>query len=154
LIEPLIVSWGWEAIMPGPSRFVDEQEWQGTRDVAAYLAVPGAIQFLNAHHWEAVRAECHLLAQKARQSIESITGITPLSPDSPEWYAQMVSVPLPPCDAEQLKSRLYDEYHIEVPIVVWNDRTLIRISIQAYNTHADIDALVNALERLLPEVGK
>lgn len=154
LIEPLIVSWGWEAIVPGPSRFVDEQEWQGTRDVAAYLAVPGAIQFLNEHNWETVRAECHAIAQYARQSIEALTGEPALSPDSADWYAQMVSVPLPPCDAEQLKSRLYDEYHIEVPIVVWNNRTLIRISIQAYNTRADIDALVNALERLLPEVGK
>ena len=45
LVEPLVVSWGWEAEKPGPSRFVDEQEWTGTRDIAAFLSVPAAIQF-------------------------------------------------------------------------------------------------------------
>jgi isopenicillin-N epimerase len=27
LVEPLVVSWGWRSATPGPSRFVDEQEW-------------------------------------------------------------------------------------------------------------------------------
>jgi isopenicillin-N epimerase len=154
LVEPLVVSWGWESATPGPSRFVEEQEWQGTRDVAAFLAVPAAIRFLNEHNWEAIRKECHSLAQYARQSIEAFTGEPALSPDSTEWYAQMVAVPLPPCDAESLKRCLYDEYRIEVPIVVWNDKTFVRISIQAYNTRADLDALVEALKVLIPQVRK
>ncbi|MDD5564177.1 MAG: aminotransferase class V-fold PLP-dependent enzyme, partial [Thermoanaerobaculaceae bacterium] len=49
LLEPLVVSWGWRSDRPGPSRFVDEHEWQGTRDVAAYLAVPAAIEFMREH---------------------------------------------------------------------------------------------------------
>jgi len=52
LVEPLVVSWGWQSDTPGPSRFVDEQEWMGTRDVAAYLATPAAIEFMAAHHWD------------------------------------------------------------------------------------------------------
>src|SRR3954447_5556560 len=45
LLEPVIVSWGWEARDPSGSRFIDENEFQGTRDFAASLAVPDAIQF-------------------------------------------------------------------------------------------------------------
>ena len=45
LLQPLVVSWGWQSEKPGPSRFIDEQEWQGTRDIAAYLAVPTPIAF-------------------------------------------------------------------------------------------------------------
>src|SRR6185436_19909263 len=55
LVEPLVVSWGWESLAPGPSRFVDEQEWAGTRDIAAYLATPDAIRFMADHHWDEVR---------------------------------------------------------------------------------------------------
>jgi len=52
LLEPLVVSWGWNRDEPDPkglanpwglSRFVEENEWQGTRDPAAYLSVPAAI---------------------------------------------------------------------------------------------------------------
>ena len=45
LVEPLVISWGWEAEKPGPSKFIDEQEWTGTRDIAAFLSVPSVIQF-------------------------------------------------------------------------------------------------------------
>jgi isopenicillin-N epimerase len=64
----------------------------------------------------------------------------------------MVSLPLPHCDGDLLKRRLYDEYKIEVPVFVWNDRHLIRLSIQGYNTREDVDALVTALRCLLPQV--
>lgn len=63
-------------------------------------------------------------------------------------YAK-VTLPLPPCDAAQLKAKLYDEFRIEVPIVTWNNRQFIRVSIQAYNTLDDVRQLVDALEQLL-----
>jgi isopenicillin-N epimerase len=165
LIEPLVVSWGWnrddvgrvsipgQAGMESPSpQFVEEQEWQGTRDIAAYLSVPAAIQFQTERDWPRVRQECHELLRHARQAIAGLTGLPPICPDSPGWYAQMAAFPLPPCDAETLKRRLYDEYSVEVPIIEWQDRQLVRVSIQGYNTPADVEALVQALAALLPQV--
>jgi selenocysteine lyase/cysteine desulfurase len=62
----------------------------------------------------------------------------------------MFAVELPAgTDLEVLKTRLYDEFHIEVPLVPWNDRKLLRVSIQAYNDESDAAALVAALVRLL-----
>jgi len=152
LLNPLVVSWGWQSETPGPSRFVDEQEWQGTRDIAAYLAVPSAITFQAAHDWTRVQQECHELARAARQAIGNLTGLEALSHDSPEWYAQMVTVPLPPCDADALRRRLYDEFTVEVPVITWKGRQFVRISIQGYNTQANVDTLVLALAELLPAV--
>ncbi len=149
LVKPLIVSWGYESEKPGESRFIDEQEWTGTRDIAAYLATPIAIRFYEEHRWDEVRAQCHALAQYARTRITALTGLPPLSPDSTEWYAQMLALPLPPCDAAQLKARLYDKFHIEVPIVVWRDQPHIRISIQAYNSQEDVERLLQALAIML-----
>lgn len=55
-VEPLIVSWGYEAEKPSAARFIDEQEWTGTRDIAAYLVTPTALEFFRVHQWDEVRA--------------------------------------------------------------------------------------------------
>ena len=166
LLEPLVVSWGWnrdggsglpawpeeaQAGKPAP-RFVDEQEWQGTRDPAAYLSVPAAIQFQAEHDWPCVQQACHELLRGARREIEDLTGLPPICADSPEWYAQMAAFPLPACDAAALKRRLYDEYRIEVPVIEWNGRRLLRLSVQGYNSSRDIEALLAALAVLLPQL--
>lgn len=149
LLRPLVVSWGWESERPGPSRFIDEQEWQGTRDIAACLAVPDAIEFLRAHRWEEIRRSCHALGQTARSALAAMAGLELLSPDLPTWYAQMVSVPMPFADPDAAQRRLYDEFAVEVPVMRWNGHVLLRVSIQAYNTPQDVEALVDGVRRLL-----
>ncbi len=149
LVEPLVISWGWQSETPSDSRFIDEQEWQGTRDIAAYLSVPAAIEFVQQPEWAHVRGECHALAQYARTAICDVTGLEPISPDSPEWYGQMAALPLPACDPAALKQRLYDEFRIEVPITTWEGQPFLRVSIQAYNNQADVDALAAALKECL-----
>lgn len=169
-LEPLVVTWGWEAERPGPSRFVDWHEWQGTRDLAAYLAVPAAIEFQREHAWEAVRRRCHHLAIETRRRIVALTGLPPICPESDDgrwtndaatppaanratgWFAQFFAARLPECNLDALKARLYEEQRVESPLIRWNDQPFIRVSFQAYNDEADADALVHGLARLLPEV--
>ena len=150
LLQPLVVSWGWHSDRPGASRFVDEQEWQGTCDIAAYLSIPRAITFLDEHRWEDVRQYGHRLASLTREQITSLTGVAPIQPDSPDWYAQMVSMALPSCHEQGLQQALYHRFGIEVPILRWHDTSLIRVSVQGYNTPADIGALSQGLTELLP----
>ncbi len=149
LLSPLVVSWGAEAKEPSPSPFINEHEWQGTRDIAAYLAVPTAIRFLQEHRWSTVQADCHTLARTARRAIEGLTGLPGLSPDDPTWYAQMVSIPVPVADPPAAQHRLYSEFGIEVPLFVWNGRSLLRVSVQGYNSEADIEKLVAATAQVL-----
>jgi isopenicillin-N epimerase len=62
----------------------------------------------------------------------------------------MTAAPLPAnTDITDLKTRLYDEYRIEVPLISWNNHKLIRVSVQGYNTKRDIDRLLHALSVLL-----
>jgi isopenicillin-N epimerase len=152
LVEPLVVSWGWEAEKPGPSKFIDEQEWQGTRDIAAYLSVPAAIQFQRDQQWPQVREQCYAFVRYAREQVSALTGLPPLTPDEAQWFTQMSALPLPPCDLEELKRRLYAEFKIEIPVINWNNRQFVRISIQGYNTRADVEALSEALRTLLPQL--
>ncbi len=155
-LEPLVVSWGWgdEIIPPtlerGAAAFVRNHEWQGTRDLAAFLTVPAAIEFQQLNHWDQVRARCHALAVETRQRINALTGLESICPDSSEWFYQMVTIRIPPMNLPQLKTRLLNEFKIEVPVVDWNQQHFIRVSYQGYNTAADTEKLIDALQQILP----
>ena len=136
-LEPLVVSWGWgnETIPPRPGMgetpFISSHEWQGTRDLAAFLATPAAIRFQAEHDWPAVRRACRALAAETRRRIDALTGLDPLCPDSPEWFTQLVAARLPAeLDTDRVKARLWDEFRVEVPLMRWNDLKLIRVSFQ------------------------
>ena len=154
IIQPMIVSWGYEAVpeFTTGSRFVDLLQWTGTRDPAAALSVPAAIRFMEEHHWEDVRYQCHKLLRQALIRVCNLTGLPPAYPIESDFYSQMAVAPLPPCDPAALKRRLYDEYKIEVPITEWQEKQFIRISIQAYNDPNDVEMLLHALSVLLPEL--
>jgi isopenicillin-N epimerase len=149
-IDPLIVSWGWEPKNPGPSRFVEYHEWQGSRDISEYLAVPDAIAFQAEHNWDQVRVECKALARFAQQEVTKLSGVPPYHNDSPEWSGQVVCAQLPRyVDPDNLRDRLRFEYQIDVSVDVFHGWPRIRISIQGYNTCEDVERLLYALKRLL-----
>jgi isopenicillin-N epimerase len=154
LLHPLVVSWGWEAVAPRDSQFLDYFEWPGTHNPAAYLATPAAIDWQAEHSWPAVRRACHGLLLEASHRIAALSDTPQISPDTSDWWMQMRTIPLPPCDLTVLKDRLWDEYQIEVPMVGWNGGHYIRVSIQGYNSPADVDRLLEGLKALLPEVAK
>ncbi len=154
LLDALVISWGYtDEVTPMLSMMPDSvlgqrQQYQGTRDIAAFLAAPDAIQFLHAHDWEAVRARCHALAAQAQAQISALTGL-PI-PVPPSHFAQMALCEMPAgTDARTLKRQLYDEHRVEVPVTVWGGRTFVRVSIQAYNTPQDIERLLAALAACL-----
>ena len=114
------------------------------------LSVPAAIKFQEKHHWDKVRTASHILAKDAQQRICELTGLDPLHAQSESWFAQLAAALLPAdTDIIALKSRLYDEYCVEIPLFAWKDKKLIRISIQGYNTEKDVDCLIGALSALL-----
>lgn len=150
-IEPLVVSWGWRSDRPGPSRFVDEQEWTGTRDYAAWLALPAALDFLREHDWTgAVRTRARALLLHARDRLQELLGTPILCPPDP-WLAQMAAVALPPgVDGAGLHRRLRERHAVEIPCTRCAGREWLRVSVQGYTTEQDIDRLLAALRAELP----
>jgi isopenicillin-N epimerase len=136
-VPTLVVSWG----HGDDGTFLTRHQKQGTRDPAAYLTVPAAIDWLAAHDWDAVRERCRALSARAPQRL----GLEPLGPPG----LQMVSMRLPDGAPEDLQERLYDEYSIEIPVF----DGLIRPSFQGYNDDADLEALATALQELLTRAG-
>lgn len=152
LIEPLVVGWGWgpQRVVSYGSDFLDYMQWLGTNDLAAYLAVPAAIAFQEAHQWPAVRERCFALLGEAIAAICGLTGLESVY-RSTAAFRQMAIAPLPPIkDLAALKAALYDDFRVEVPLIDWNGRHFIRVSIQGYNSPQDVAALLAALRTLLP----
>ena len=157
--ESPIVSWGWvegrEQFRPDDV-FISRNQMQGTRDLAAYLAAPSAVEFLDSHNWEAVRERCQELVVDARNRIAALHDLPQISPEATgdyAWFRQMAVIPVPAStDPVALKSRLYDEYRIEIPVTIVDDKPMLRISIQGYNSQDDVNALVSAVEELLPQI--
>ncbi len=154
MINPLVISHGWTADnqSPGPfggTAFIDSIEMQGTRDPAAWLAVPDAIAFRKSHQWNKVAAECRRLVQDTARRVAGWSGLPAFG--SAEFCApQMVAMPVPDCDPVLLQRKLLDDYNIEIPCYKWQGRAIVRVSAQGYNTQAQMDLLVKALKDLLP----
>ena len=146
LLQPLIVSWGYESRNPSGSTFQDYFGWVGTDDPAAFLSVPSAIAFQQEHNWDAVRAACHELAASARQEITSLLGTRLICSDA--WFGQMCTIQVPDGDPLALQRTLRETWHIEIPVMTWNNQRYIRISIQGYNSPADVERLLTALHAI------
>ncbi len=151
LLDPLIVSWGWEAAVPGASPFIDHQEMWGTRDISATLAVPAAIQFQQEYNWDAVRAGCREMLMQARPLIAAAVDAEPCAPDSGDWFMQMSAFKLPPTiNGPELHTRLFQEHSVEIPVFPWDAQTfMLRISVQGYNTWDDIQRLLEGLNTIM-----
>jgi isopenicillin-N epimerase len=152
LVQPLIVSWGYHPL-PEASRgtqFQDYLGWTGTHDPSAYLSVPAAIQFMRDQHWQQVGSECHSLLRQAIEHICALFQMQPLYPLDSDLYHQMGVAPLPKqVNCADLKTHLYEDYRIELPVIEWSGHKLLRISVQAYNSQTDIDLLLEALQKLI-----
>jgi isopenicillin-N epimerase len=146
-----VTSWGYSSDLGGHSGldaylgrtgFERRLQWQGTRDISPWLAVPAAIEFQRRHDWPAVRKRCHQLAAEALQALTQRHGLNPIAGD--EHWAQMVAIPVPEQQPEVLLRRLYEESGIEIPVTRHAGQVFVRLSVQAYNTEDDIGRLIDA----------
>ncbi len=158
-IQPLQVSWGWKQ---DRQRFDDQDdfgstprlrhlEFEGTRDLCPWLAVPTAIDFQAGLGVAKIRARMAELVAYARKRLTGLKGLTPATPENPELHGALQAFNLPKgIDPIELRKRLWERDRIEVNIIERPDRTMLRTSTHFYNTEAEIDRLVEALIELLP----
>lgn len=148
VLDPLVVSWGWEPKNPGPSKFVEYHEWQGSRDISSFLSVPAALDFQAEHDWKTVRMACRAMARDARRAVTDLFGVPPYNDDNDEWHGQITCASLPPgTDDVALLNQLRHEENVDVSVDRFNGMPRVRISIQAYNDWSDVERLLDGLKR-------
>lgn len=148
LFDPLIISWGYESDAPTHSRFIDYHQLQGTRDFAAFLTIPKALEFRKNFDWETVSAEQRKTSQANYQRFAEAANGMVLCPISDDFLGQLCSIRINCPDFEKLGTTLYNEYKIEIPVFPHGDFVYTRYSFQGYNTQAELDRLFAALSEI------
>ena len=146
-VKPVVVSWGKDGDDPTPSEFIQNFQWQGTRDMSAFLTIPTAINFY-IKEIRPYQESCKKIIQDTYSEFPSVLNTEPISAGK-EWLAQLVAHPLPKNIPSNLKKGLWEEYQIEIPVFEWNGQEFVRVSIQVYNTQKDVDLLMSALRSLI-----
>ena len=148
-MAPLITSWGDEGSDPSDSSFLLENQWQGTRDMSAFLAVTEAIEFQQNDAWKVQTERCRWLVRETRSRLDEYFELDHLCPNTEEWLGQMASIEIKTIDLIKLKNTLLKEFSIEVPIFEWKGKNILRYSFQVYNDQQDADLLIYALREML-----
>ena len=150
-LDPLVISWGYEAAMPSSSQFLDYHQFNGTRDFSAYLTIPKSIAFMQEHNWKSVATDCRKLVRDNAPRFAELLGTSPLAPLTDEFFGQLCSLEIKTNSPMQLKEKLYRDYKIEIPVMVHGDKVYIRYSINGFNDQGDLDRLYEALEQTLDD---
>ena len=129
--------------------FPQEFDWQGTRDYSGWLAIPAALDFLQAFGAQRYR---QLLREQASQAAALLCERWAVELPAPAAaFAAMVTLPCPAAEeataegAKRCHDRLWSEHRVEVPVLPSNGRLWLRISAQIYNELSDFEALALAL---------
>ena len=149
MLDPLVVGWGYESVAPGESQFLDYQEFQGTREISAFLSTPKVIDFLEENDWKTKSKECRNIVLNNYQRFCDLLNTQPICPITTEFLVQMASVPINTSNPVALKELLFNKYKIEIPVMPLNGNYFIRYSINAYNSQEDLDILYKALEDII-----
>jgi isopenicillin-N epimerase len=157
-LQPMQVSWGWRperVRMDEPDDFGSTPrlrfyEFEGTRDVCPWLAVPAAIEFQEQLGLEAIRGRNEELVQHTRERISAIPGLSVATPRASPLHGFMTAFRLPVhVDAAVWRRRLWEEFRIEAPIVERPEGLLLRVSTHFYNTHEEIERLAEAVRQMV-----
>jgi len=164
-LEPLHVSWGYYpgryplgeftagAFDPdsrdpfGSTARTRFLEFEGTRDICPWLAVPEAIDFQARIGWDAIRHQHSQLAAYTRKRLGTVNGLSLATPEIPGMQGSLTAFECPHGVATgRLRNHLW-EHRIEVPVLDRPDRVLLRVSHHFYNTEAEIDRLAEVLRK-------
>jgi isopenicillin-N epimerase len=157
-VQPLQVSWGWhhertrldERDEWGSTARLRALEFEGTRDLCPWLAVPAALDFQAGLGWQRVRERMAELRRYAARRLDGLAGLTVATPVHEEMAGALTAFRLPAgADLAALRRDLWEKHRIEAPVIERPEGPLIRVSGHFYNTAEEIDQLAEALRELL-----
>jgi isopenicillin-N epimerase len=140
LVRPAVISHGANSARTDRSRFQLEFDWVGTTDPTPFLCVPKALEVLAP--WPELMAQNHREALAARELLERALESPSLAPAS--MVGAMAAVQLGG-DQTGLQDWLFHQARIEVPIIPFAGRWLVRVSSQRHVRPGDVEALAAAL---------
>ena len=151
LLDPLVVSWGWGNEEVQETRFLDEQQYRGTKDISHWLAVPAAWRFREDWNWQTVIQERVTWLREYDTELLRLLGTKSMYHErwDPLLQMRIYETPWTIALAQKKERELRERFQITIPISAWRGRTFVRPSLQGYNSRQDLDQLLRVLKQLL-----
>jgi len=148
LMDPLVISWGFNTDRTSKTVLIDFHELQGTRDTSAFMTIPDAMDFRTKYDWQnqTDKARETVVANAVRFA-EAANGQL-LCPVSTDFLGQICSVKINCPNPQALKKELYSNYRIEIPVIEHRGSVYLRFSFQPYNTQQELETLFSTLEEI------
>jgi len=135
--------------------FEKEFGWQGTRDISGLLSIRTALEFFELFGWDKVMWHNHHMAVWAQHMLCNRWNTIPMTPLDGRLIGAMATLRLPlrfqhidePV-REILQQRLYNEFKVEAPLIIWDGHAYVRVSCQIYNRPQDYERLAEAIEKI------
>jgi isopenicillin-N epimerase len=134
--------------------FAREFDWQGTRDLSAWITAAEAIDDLGRLGWDRVRRHNHDLCRWAHAMLVARWSMEPTTPLDGSMLGSIASIALPEGVAtrherpEALQAELLARHRIEIPVIDWGGRRFVRISAMVHNRSWQYERLAEAIEDL------
>ena len=132
------------------TKFQDEHLWQGTRDISPFLTIPKAIEFREKYNWSHVSEICKYRILHFGQEIQTEFGLNPVCTLNDKYLGQLLSFELPiSVNSIDTILNILKQNKIVIPVFEWNNKLLMRISLNGYNNEEDIQKLFNILPLII-----
>ncbi len=149
-IKPLIISWGYNNEFIEQTKFQDEHLWQGTNDISKYLTIPKTIEFREKYHWKEISLICKKQIIEFGLVIKNEFNFRPLCNLDSEFLGQMLSFDLDLLISKLKKIKnILREHNIVIPVFEWENKLIMRISLNGYNSEKDIQKLLLTLKKII-----
>jgi isopenicillin-N epimerase len=156
-LEPWQVSWGYRDDRThahqrnefGSTPWIRQFEVEGTRDLTPWYMVPHNVDFFETLGAEKVQQRHHELSDHVRARLTGCCDLQLSTPSHPALRGGLTAFRMPPSiDAQAFRSRLWNEFRIEINMVPHADQHFLRVSTHVYNTVAEIEWLAHAITKL------
>ena len=149
IIKPLIISWGYSNKEIKRTKFQDEHLWQGTRNISSYLTINRALKYREIYKWDEVAELCKNRILKFGEEIQEEFDFNLFCSLSTKFLGQMLSfdIKLTADKINQIYSLLKKD-KIIIPIFEWENKLIMRISINGYNSESEIKQLLSCLRKI------
>ncbi len=116
-LDPLVVSWGYNALFPSDSQFIDYHQMPGYKRFFCFSYHSTS----NSIHARARMAEsCRTLQKDDRDNAMPLCNLlqaTPVAPINTDFTAQLYSAVIKTKEPEKLKNYRFNEHKIEIPVM-------------------------------------
>ena len=121
----------------------------GTRNAAAIVALAEAVRFQQQIGGARIASRGAALAERVRTGLARLPGVEILTPAAAAMRASLITFRTRPVPYDQLFSRLMKEHAMRCRPVSEQKLDALRVSTHVFNSPAECDALVAAVERVL-----